>query len=228
MAKRSSIFDMIGPVMIGPSSSHTAGVARIGRIARHLLGNHPNQLSITFYNSFARTYEGHGSDRAVLAGLMDMMPDDERIREAYEHAEKGGLEFKMKAISNASDLHPNSIRIKMETENRKLNILGVSLGGGLVAIREIDDYPCDFSGDHVTLVLTAEDKHGSIAFIANVIAHDQCNIATMSVNRSAKNGEAKLVIELDSDLNPLTLQYLENLYWVKDVICLDLREKKKA
>lgn len=228
MAKRSSIFDMIGPVMIGPSSSHTAGVARIGRIARHLLGDQPNKLSITFYNSFARTYEGHGSDRAILAGLMDMMPDDERIREAYEHAEKVGLEFKMKAVNNASALHPNSIRIKMTTKNRKLNILGVSLGGGIVAIREIDKYPCDFSGDHITLVVTAIDKHGSIAFIANVIAHDQCNIATMSVNRSAKNGEAKLVIELDSDLSPLTLQYLESLYWVKDVICLDLQEKKEG
>ncbi|MFK7920758.1 MAG: serine dehydratase beta chain, partial [Bacteroidia bacterium] len=121
MAKRSSIFDMIGPVMIGPSSSHTAGVARIGRIARHLLGSLPDKLSITFYNSFARTYEGHGSDRAILAGLMDMMPHDERIREAYENAEQQGLEFKMKAVSNASALHPNSIRIKMETVERKLN-----------------------------------------------------------------------------------------------------------
>lgn len=226
MAKRSSIFDMIGPVMIGPSSSHTAGVARIGRLAHHLWGNTPQEMTITFYNSFARTYEGHGSDRAILAGLMNMLPDDERIRDAYEHAEKAGMKVKMKAVSNASELHPNSIRIKMRDKERKLNVLGVSIGGGLVAIREIDKYPCDFSGDHITLVVTAKDKHGSIAFITNVIAHDQCNIATMSVNRSAKNGEAKLVIELDHELNALTLQYLESLYWVKNVICLDVREEK--
>lgn len=222
MAKRSSIFDMIGPVMIGPSSSHTAGVAKIGRVAHHLLGGQPDTVTITFFNSFARTYEGHGSDRAILAGLLDMMPDDERIREAYVHAEAANLQYKMRAVPNSSALHPNSIRLEMVRGERMLNVLGVSLGGGLIAIREVDGFPCDFSADSLTLLVTAEDKHGSIAFISNVIAHDQCNIGTMSVNRSGKNATAKLVIELDSELRPLTLNYLKSLYWVKEVISLYL------
>ncbi len=222
MAKRSSIFDMIGPVMIGPSSSHTAGVAKIGRVAHHLLGQQPEQVTITFYNSFARTYEGHGSDRAILAGLMDMMPDDERIREAYQYAEAAGLLHKMRAVPNASDLHPNSIRMEMQVGARKMNVLGVSRGGGVIAIREIDGYPCDFSADAVTLVITAKDRHGSVAFISSVMANDECNIGTISANRSGKNGVAKLVFELDSEIRPLTLDYLRSLHWVQEIIYLDI------
>jgi L-serine dehydratase len=220
MPERSSIFDMIGPIMIGPSSSHTGGVARIGRVARRLFGIQPQEVEITFYNSFARTYEGHGSDRAVLAGLLDMKPDDDRLRNALELATQAGMVYHMRAVLNASALHPNSIRVVMKGADRKMTVLGVSRGGGLISIVEIDGFSCYFSAQQPTLIITARDRPGSIAFISNIIAHDDCNIATMSVIRSGKNDMAKLVIELDSTIRDLTLDYLKSLSWVVSVIWL--------
>src|SRR5271154_7155130 len=120
MAEKSSVFDMIGPVMIGPSSSHTAGVVRIGLAARKVLGEKPLEAEIIFYNSFARTYEGHGSDRAILAGLMDFKTDDKRIKESIALAEEAGLHYTFKSIGNASTLHPNSIRLKLRSASKEI------------------------------------------------------------------------------------------------------------
>ena len=215
---------MIGPVMIGPSSSHTGGVARIGRAARHLFGQQPEEVVITFFNSFARTYEGHGSDRAIIAGLLDMKPDDERLKKSLDLAKDAGMNIQMKAITNASAIHPTSIRVVMKAGERQLAVRGVSRGGGIIAIAEIDGFKCNFSAAAPTLIVTADDKHGSVAFITSVVAHEDCNIATMTVNRRGKADIAKLVLELDSDLRPLTIEYLKSLSWVEDVTYLDIRE----
>ncbi|MBK7653553.1 MAG: L-serine ammonia-lyase, iron-sulfur-dependent, subunit beta [Flammeovirgaceae bacterium] len=209
---------MIGPVMIGPSSSHTAGVVRIARAAIKILGGIPDKAEITFYNSFARTYEGHGSDRAIIAGLMDFTTDDKRIRESLEIAAQKGLEYQFKSVGNASTLHPNSIRLKLTKENRSVEILGESKGGGVINIAEVNNFKADFSANLHTLIIFAEDKKGSIAFIANVLAHDDCNIATMSVSRKGKNDLACMVIEMDSGIKRVTFDYLESLSWVKEVI----------
>ena len=228
MAERSSIFDMLGPIMIGPSSSHTGGVAKIGKTARRIFGCQPEFVTITFYNSFARTYEGHGSDRAILAGLLGMEPDDEKIRDAFTHSDEAGMEYKMKAVFNASSLHPNSIRMVMEKDEKKMSVLGVSRGGGLISIVEIDSYKCNFSAQTPTLILTAEDVSGSIAFISNVVAHDECNIATMTVDRSAKNDLAKLVMELDTNMRELSISYLKSLRWIRDVVYLEYPYLQKS
>ena len=137
MPEKSSIFDMIGPVMIGPSSSHTAGVVRIAKVACKILGAVPDSAEIIFYNSFARTYEGHGSDRAILAGLMDFNTDDKRIREAIELAIQSGLKYHFKSVGNASTLHPNSIRIIITKGDRTIEVLGESKGGGVINISEV-------------------------------------------------------------------------------------------
>jgi L-serine dehydratase len=218
MAEKSSVFDMIGPVMIGPSSSHTAGVVRIARTALKLLGGRPDEAEIIFYNSFARTYEGHGSDRAIIAGLLDFKTDDKRIKDALEIAEKEKLVYKFKSIGNASALHPNTIRLHLRRGDKKLEVVGESKGGGLINIAEVNGFKADFSANLHTLVITAEDVKGSVAFIANVVAHDDCNIATMSVSRKGKNDVACLVIEMDSGIKPVTLEYIRSLSWVKDVI----------
>lgn len=209
---------MIGPVMIGPSSSHTAGVVRIGRVARRLLGGKPDQADIVFYNSFARTYEGHGSDRAIIAGLLDFKTDDKRIKEALEIAPTEGLRYTFKSVGNASALHPNTIRLTLKVGERTVEVLGESKGGGLINIAEVDGFKADFSASLHTLVITARDVKGSIAFISDVLAHDDCNIATMSVSRKGKNDLACLVIEMDSGLKPLTLEYLRSLNWIQEVI----------
>jgi L-serine dehydratase len=217
MPAKSSVFDMIGPVMIGPSSSHTAGVVRIGRVCRRLLGGTPASAEIIFYNSFARTYEGHGSDRAIVAGLLDFKTDDVRIKEALELAGQQGLRYSFRGIGNASTLHPNTIRLNLEKEGQKIEVVGESLGGGVINIAEVNGFRADFRANLKTLIITAEDTKGSIAFIASVLAHDDCNIATMSVSRKGKHDLACHVIEMDSGLKPITLEYIRSLKWVKEV-----------
>jgi len=208
---------MIGPVMIGPSSSHTAGVVRIARAAVKLLGGSPDEAEITFYNSFARTYEGHGSDRAIIAGLLDFKTDDKRIKDALTLATEQGLNYRFKSIGNASTMHPNTIKLSLRKGDKKIEVLGESRGGGLINIAEVNGFKADFSANLHTLIITANDVKGSVAFIANVLAHDDCNIATMSVSRRGKNDVACLVIEMDSGIKPVTLSYLQSLSWVNEI-----------
>ena len=217
MPEKSSVFDMIGPVMIGPSSSHTAGVVRIARAAVKLLGGSPDEAEITFYNSFARTYEGHGSDRAIIAGLLDFKTDDKRIKDALTLATEQGLSYRFKSIGNASTMHPNTIKLSLRKGDKKIEVLGESRGGGLINIAEVNGFKADFSANLHTLIITANDVKGSVAFIANVLAHDDCNIATMSVSRRGKNDVACLVIEMDSGIKPVTLSYLQSLSWVNEI-----------
>lgn len=209
---------MIGPVMIGPSSSHTAGVVRIARAAIRVLGGTPDDAEITFYNSFARTYEGHGSDRAIIAGLMDFKADDKRIKEAFDHAGNVGLKYRFKSVGNASTLHPNTIRLDLKRGDSHVEVVGESRGGGLINIAEVDGFKADFSANLHTIIIKADDVKGSIAFIATVLAHDECNIATMSVSRKGKNDVACLVIEMDSGIKPVTLAYLQSLSWIKQIV----------
>jgi L-serine dehydratase len=218
MAEKSSVFDMIGPIMIGPSSSHTAGVVRIARTALKLMGEKPDEAEIVFYNSFARTYEGHGSDRAIIAGLLDFKTDDKRIKDALDIADKEGLKYKFKSVGNASAMHPNTIKLTLKKGSKKIDVLGESKGGGLINIAEVNGFKADFSASLHTIIITAADVKGSIAFIADILAHDECNIATMSVSRKGKNDVACLVIEMDSGLKAVTLEYLRSLSWVKEII----------
>lgn len=209
---------MIGPVMIGPSSSHTAGVVRIAKAAIKVLGGIPDEAEVIFYNSFARTYEGHGSDRAILAGMMDFNTDDKRIKESIEIAAEKGLKYHFKSVGNASTLHPNSIRLELKKGDRTVEVLGESRGGGMINIAEVNGFKADFTANLHTIIIFAADVKGSIAFIADVIAHDDCNIATMSVSRKGKNDLACQVIEMDSGIKPVTFDYLKSLSWIKEVI----------
>lgn len=218
MANKSSVFDMIGPVMIGPSSSHTAGVVRIARAAIRLLGGMPDEANITFYNSFARTYEGHGSDRAILGGLMDFKTDDPRIKDALEIAAENGLIYKFKSIGNSSVHHPNTIKLNLKKGEIEMEVVGESLGGGVINIAELDGFVANFSAQNHTLIIKAGDISGAIAFISGVIAQEKTNIATMSVSRKGKNDVACHVIEMDSGIREITAQYLKSLPWVSELI----------
>jgi len=218
MAEQSSVFDMIGPVMIGPSSSHTAGVVRIGRVARKILGKNPENAEITFYNSFARTYEGHGSDRAIIAGLMDYKTDDDRIKTAFDQAKEIGFEFKFRSVGNANTMHPNTVKVVASTGERKIEVIGESRGGGVIKITGVNGFGVGFNANLTTMILMANDKKGAIAFIATILANDECNIASMSVNRKGKNDQACHVIEMDSKPPQITIDYLKHLTWINEVI----------
>lgn len=209
---------MIGPIMIGPSSSHTAGVVRIGRVGYKLLGGIPEKADITFYNSFARTYQGHGSDRAIIAGLLDFKTDDIRIKTSFDHAEKKGLSYSFKSVGNASTRHPNTVRLHLTRGDRSVEMTGESRGGGVVKISEVNGFNASFSANAHTLIIMSEDLPGSIAFVADVISHDDCNIATMTVSRKGKHDMACQILEMDSGLKPITLEYLRNIKWVHEII----------
>lgn len=215
---KSSVFDMIGPVMIGPSSSHTAGVVRIARAAIRVLGAIPEEAVITFYNSFARTYEGHGSDKAILGGLLDLKTDDPGIKTSFELANEKGLQYTFKSIGNASIYHPNTIKLNLKKGEQRIEVIGESLGGGVINIAEVDGFNANFSAQFHTLIIKADDISGAIAFISSVIAQEKTNIATMSVSRKGKNDLACHVIEMDSGIRSITIEYLKSLPWIKELI----------
>lgn len=204
--------------MIGPSSSHTAGVVRIARAAIKILGDNPDEAHITFYNSFARTYEGHGSDRAIIAGLLNYKTDDKRIKTAFDHAKEAGLKYSFKSVGNASTMHPNTIKLLLKKGNTQITMIGESRGGGVIKISEVNEFHASFSANLFTVIILTDDRVGSISYITDVISHDDCNIATMTVSRKGKNDLACQILEMDSGLSDITLEYLRNLNFVHEII----------
>ena len=192
-----NILDIIGPVMIGPSSSHTAGAARIGRIARQLLGEEVSSCDAAFHGSFAKTWKGHGTDRAVAGGLMDLGVGDEQLRESLELAEKAGMHVTFRTIRIA-DAHPNTMVLHLSGKSGKgLRVQASSLGGGRILVEKINGLEAGFSGDMPTLIVQYRDFPGMIAFVSSVLAGEGINIATMRVFRSQAGGDAMMVLELD-------------------------------
>lgn len=194
-----SILDIIGPVMVGPSSSHTAGACRLGLIARDLVAGTPQSALIELHGSFARTGEGHGTDKAIVGGLLGFRPDDERLRDALTIMEKEGLDYRFEktTLGAEPEVHPNSVRITLRREHREHVMLGASLGAGRIRVSEIDGYPVEVDGSHHTIVMVAEDIKGSIARIAGMLSDSGVNIATLRLSRKHRGGDAFMVIELD-------------------------------
>ncbi len=208
--------------MVGPSSSHTAGACRLGLLARGLVGGTPESALAELHGSFARTGEGHGTDKAIVGGLMGFRPDDERIRHALEIAEREGLAYKFeKTTLEDEDAHPNTVRLTVERGDRKATMTGASLGAGRVRVSEIDGYPVEVSGNHHTIVLVAEDVKGSVARIATILAEESLNIATLRLSRKERGGDAFMVIELDEAPGEHTRDEIRLLPWVRWAFRLD-------
>lgn len=202
------IFDLIGPIMVGPSSSHTAGAVRIGYVARKIFREEPVKAEIILHGSFAATGRGHGTDRAIVAGLLGMHPDDSRIPDSFEIAAWRGLEFSFENRELRS-AHPNTAKIKLYAESgRTLEITAASLGGGRIEVRELAGMPMRFNADKPTLIISNDDKPGSIAGVSEVLSREHINIATFNVNRSSRGGRAIMVIECDSPVSPEALKHI--------------------
>lgn len=194
------LFDVLGPVMIGPSSSHTAGAARIGYTAQKLLGETPAKARIGLHGSFATTGRGHGTDRAIVAGLLGMMPDDPRLPDSFALARQEGMEFSIRPVELRS-AHPNTAVLELEGRNgRTLALTAASVGGGRIRVVEIDGVPADFGGDSNTLIIHNTDTPGYIAEVTTAIARRRINIASMQVFRAAPGGYAVMVLECDSPI----------------------------
>jgi len=216
-----SLLDIIGPVMVGPSSSHTAGACRIGLLARCLVGGTPERARSELHGSFARTGEGHGTDKAIVGGLMGFRPDDERLRAAREIAEREGLDYTFEKTTLSDDAHPNTVRITLERGARRAVVTGSSLGAGRVVVTDIDGYPVEITGNYHTIVLVAEDVKGSVARIATILAAHELNIATLKLTRKARGGDAFMVIEVDDVPGEDVRDEIRTLNWVRWAFRLD-------
>lgn len=203
--KYRTVFDIIGPVMIGPSSSHTAGAARIGRTARSLFGRIPKDITITLYGSFAKTYRGHGTDIALVGGLLDFDTFDERIPLSLQMAKEAGINVRFVESEEIPE-HPNTARILISDERGKLEIVGISIGGGKTEIVELNGFELKLSGNAPTLLVLHKDQFGAVADVATILAKHEINIGYMQVARKEKGLEALMSIETDQAVSEELLQ----------------------
>ena len=196
-----SVFDVLGPNMIGPSSSHTAGAEIIAFLAQKMITPPLVRVNFTLYGSFAKTYHGHGTDRALLGGIMGFSADDTRIRDSFDIAAKRGLAYSFTPNETETDIHPNTVDIRMENaEGQVMTVRGESLGGGKVRIVRINGVKVDFSGEYNALIVVQQDKPGVVAHITNVLSEHGVNIAFMRLFREAKGHTAYTIVESDERL----------------------------
>jgi L-serine dehydratase len=206
--KYRSVFDIIGPVMVGPSSSHTAGALIIGRMARKLFAREPKWASIHLYGSFASTYKGHGTDVAIVGGLLDFDTFDERLSESLNIAKEHGMEVQF-IEEEAVPTHPNTARIVIGDNDGQLELVGISIGGGKAEITELNGFNLNLSGTCPAILVLHNDRHGAIAAVTNILAKYEINIGRMEVSRREQGKEALMVIEMDQNIDNAIITQLE-------------------
>ncbi|HHY45836.1 MAG TPA: L-serine ammonia-lyase, iron-sulfur-dependent, subunit beta [Firmicutes bacterium] len=203
--------------MVGPSSSHTAGAVRLGRMTRAILGDTPKKATIGLHGSYARTFLGHGTDRAIAAGLLGFDTDDERIRDALSIAKAQGIQLEFSLI-DLGEVHPNSALITAEDAGQNaVTVLGSSVGGGEVVIREIDGFDVEITGHYPTLLVLHTDRPGVVAAVTSLLAKHSINIASMRVSRRRKGETALMVIEVDQSLPADLVTAVQSLHDVVSV-----------
>ncbi|CAM3680763.1 L-serine ammonia-lyase, iron-sulfur-dependent subunit beta [Erysipelothrix urinaevulpis] len=222
--KFKSVFDIIGPVMVGPSSSHTAGAARIGKMARSLFPENPKQINVYLYESFAETYRGHGTDVALAGGLMGMNPDDDQLHESLILAQEKGIKINFIPLADKVS-HPNTAKIVMRGDQEKMEVTGISIGGGSAEIIRVDGKEVNIDGKIPTILIKHIDQPGMISQVANVLSNLNLNVATMRVERESRGCEAYMVIEIDDhDEIGNAVEILNSMDCVLNVSHIDLRE----
>lgn len=209
--KSFSVFDILGPIMIGPSSSHTAGAARLGKIARDIAGDKFKSVDFYLHGSFAKTYRGHGTDRALVAGILGMETYDERLKKSIEIAQDMGIEVKF-IESDLGDQHPNTVKILFTMEDDKeFYIIGSSIGGGNVVINNINGDEVSFTGQYPTLIVQHKDIKGMISKVSSILALEDINIGTMKVTRKARGQGASMIMETDSTIPDYVVRELTSM-----------------
>ena len=214
------VFDILGPIMIGPSSSHTAGAARLGKVARAICGKPMKKVTFLLHGSFGKTYKGHGTDKALVAGILGMEPSDTHLRNSLEIAKEKNIEIEFKEV-DLGDAHPNTVQLCLIGQSgRQLEVVGESIGGARINIAKIDGIETNFSGDYPTLVVHNLDQPGHIAEVTSMLAHKSVNIATMQLYRSARGGEAVMVVECDQEIPKEGIDWLKRVEGIKKVTYL--------
>jgi len=195
-----NIFDIIGPVMIGPSSSHTAGAVRMGNLARNILGEEPAEAQIVLFNSFSKTGKGHGTDKALVAGILGLSTDDDGIKESFEIARKKGIKADLVFGNTHPEFPPNTAKFILKGKNNSTVVIGSSVGGGRVIIFSINGFNTEFTGEFNTIITIHDDRPGVIARVASFLAEKSINIAQMKVSRESRGKTALMMIEVDEEI----------------------------
>lgn len=196
--KFQSVFDIIGPVMIGPSSSHTAGAVRIGKIVASIFGEDPSEVEFQLFHSFAKTYRGHGTDVALVAGILGMDTDDAHIPDALDIAREKGIKVYWKINKESNTPHPNTTRIIIKNEHKMISATGVSIGGGNIQVTELNGFAVNLNMNTPTLIIVHQDIPGMIAKVTDILSEHGINIAQMNVTREKAGEKAIMIIEVDS------------------------------
>ena len=221
-----NLFDILGPVMVGPSSSHTAGAVKIGYVSRKLLGESVKKAEILLYGSFLATGKGHGTQLALVAGLLGMKPDDSRIPHSYEVAGEKGMEFTL-GEADLKDAHPNSVLLKLTGVSGKyMEVVGESVGGSRINIASIDGMAAGFSGEKPTLMVHNQDRPGYVAEVSGVLSAKHVNIATMQLGRVYRGGSALMVIECDDEVPQSVIAWLRDMKGIDKVTYYSLKEEE--
>lgn len=215
-----SVFQIIGPIMVGPSSSHTAGAVRLGLAARAIAGGQPRSAHILLHGSFAHTYRGHGTDVALVAGLLGMAPDDERIPDSMKWAAEADMDVRLES-ADLGDVHPNTVKMELITASgATVEVTGSSVGGGAIVITRIGKFEVEFTGESHALIVSYKDQPGVIARITSLLATEDVNIGTMNVSREARHGTALAIIQLDQAASPELTAMLSRMNGIQSTISL--------
>ncbi|MBU3127009.1 L-serine ammonia-lyase, iron-sulfur-dependent subunit beta [Clostridium tagluense] len=215
--KNYSVFDILGPIMVGPSSSHTAGAARLAKIASIIAGKNIASVQFVLHGSFAKTYKGHGSDRALVAGILGMDPWDDRLKESLRIASDQGLGVEF-IEGDLGDVHPNTVKfIITKKSGRKVEIIGSSVGGGNILIFEVDGEPVEFTGNYPTIIIGHKDVPGMISKVSTILFNENVNIAFMNVYRNSRGLKAAMVFETDTVVPKKVLDKIKDLGYIYSI-----------
>ena len=196
--KFQSVFDIIGPVMIGPSSSHTAGAVRIGKIVSSIFGEEPTEVEFQLFNSFAKTYRGHGTDLALVAGILGMETDDPEIPNSLEIAHRRGIKIVWTIQKDSNEPHPNTTKIRVKNDHKSISVTGISIGGGNIQVTELNGFAISLHMNTPTIIIVHQDVPGMIALVTEILSSEGINIAQMNVTREKAGQKAIMIIEVDS------------------------------
>lgn len=219
--KNPGVFDILGPIMIGPSSSHTAGAARLGKVARAVANGDIESVQFLLHGSFGKTYKGHGTDRALVAGILGMEPSDIRLRDSLEIAKEEGLKIEFIEY-DLGDVHPNTVKFIMKTKKGNIcEVVGSSIGGGSIQINEVNGNKVEFTGEYPTLIISHQDIPGAVSKVTSTLFFEGINIAFMKVFRKQKGKGATMVFEVDNKITELVIDQIKNIESISRVISIN-------
>ena len=218
--KSVGVFDILGPIMVGPSSSHTAGAARLGKVARAVAGGDIDDVTFYLHGSFAKTYKGHGTDRALVAGILGMEPSDLRLRDSLDIAKEMGLKIRFRE-ADLGDVHPNTVEFVIKGKEGTYELIGSSIGGGSIEVTSVNGNSVNFTGAYPTIIVSNKDVPGVLSKVSSILYDNDINIAFMKVFRNQKGRDATMVFEVDHEVTAEIIGNVKAIEGINKVIMIN-------